>query len=67
MVNREKQRNDRCTLWSALTCQRFGRLRPVAVVTWNNRLFSAVGYSIVQDGGDRSPKTKAVTGHRTPN
>jgi hypothetical protein len=45
------------TLWSALTSQRFGRSRPVATV---------VLLSLMKDCGARPPKTKAVTGHRTP-
>ena len=45
------------TLWSALTSQRFGRSRPVAtMVRLNSR----------KDCGVKPPKTKAVTGHRTP-
>jgi len=45
------------TLWSALTCQRFGRSRPVA---------TTVRLKSVKDCGVKPPKTKAVTGHRTP-
>jgi hypothetical protein len=45
------------TLWSALTCQRFGRSRPVAAVV---RLNSMKGC------GAKPPKAKAVPGHRTP-
>jgi hypothetical protein len=51
--------------WSALTCQRFGRLRPVAVIGEITKPVQS--RSVVEDGGDRSPKTKAVTGYRTPN
>lgn len=45
------------TPWSALTCQRFGRLRLVATMV---RLNSRNGFRV------RPPKTKAVTSHRTP-
>ena len=47
----------RSTLWSALTCQRFGRLRLVATM---------VGLNSRKDCGVKPPKTKAVTSHRTP-
>jgi hypothetical protein len=54
------------TLWSALTCQRFGHLRPVAAVgeipDWRKHARQCTGGG----GGDRSPETKAVTGYRTP-
>jgi hypothetical protein len=46
-------------LWSALTCQRFGRLRPVAAFRVSN--------ACVRECGVRPPPAKAVTGHRTPN
>jgi hypothetical protein len=51
--------------WSALTCQRFGRLRLVAddSVEYDLRRNA----NVAEDGGDRSPETKAVTDHRTPN
>jgi hypothetical protein len=42
--------------WSALTCQRFDRLRPVATTV-------ELSYSSF---GVKPPQTKAVTGHRTP-
>jgi hypothetical protein len=45
------------TLWSALTCQRFGRSRPVAAMVRRNP---------GKDHGAKSPKAKAVPGHRTP-
>jgi hypothetical protein len=45
------------TLWSALISQRFGRSRPVATVFF---------LSATKDYGARPPKTKALTGHRTP-
>lgn len=45
------------TLWSALTRQRFGRSRPVATM---QRLKRASRFGV------EPPKTKAVTGHRTP-
>jgi hypothetical protein len=54
------------SLWSALTCQRFGRLRPVAAVDEITKPVQSCRRSL-EDGGDRSPKTKAVTGYRTPN
>jgi hypothetical protein len=41
---------------SALTCQRFGRLRPVA---------APLRGSYRKNWGVKPPKTKAVTGHRT--
>ncbi|MCA1606997.1 MAG: DUF4019 domain-containing protein, partial [Acidobacteria bacterium] len=45
------------TIWSALTSQRFGRSRPVA---------SVVQMNPARNCGVKGPKTKAVTGHRTP-
>ena len=44
--------------------QRFGRLRLVADVRVDIRFVEAS--SVEGEGGDRSPMTKAVTGHRTP-
>jgi hypothetical protein len=44
-------------IWSALTCQRFGRSRPVATYGW---LIAG------QACGVRPPQTKALTGQRTP-
>ena len=44
-------------LWSELTSQRFGRSRPVAAMVHRDP---------GKDCGVRPPKTKAVTGHRTP-
>jgi len=43
--------------WSALTCQRFIPSRPVA---------NAERWQLLKNLGDRSPKTKALTGRRTP-
>src|SRR5258705_9627490 len=45
------------TLWSAVTCHRFGRSRPVA---------TNVSFELQEDMGVKPPKAKAVTGHRTP-
>ena len=53
------------SLWSALTSQRFGLRRPVAAVGKITKL-EKVEHPVAKDGGDRSPKTKAVTGYRTP-
>ncbi|MGH9875247.1 MAG: DUF4019 domain-containing protein [Pyrinomonadaceae bacterium] len=52
-----KQPRQESTLWSALTCQRFGRSRLVAAMAQMNR---------AKDRGVKPPKAKAVTGHRTP-
>jgi hypothetical protein len=52
-----RQRWLESTLWSALTSQRFGRVRLVATTDHRN---SANG------SGVKPPRTKAVTGHRTP-
>jgi hypothetical protein len=49
---------DSVSLRSAVTCYRFGRLRPVATF---GRLKFADG------SGVKPPRAKAVTGHRTPN
>jgi hypothetical protein len=45
-------------LWSAVTCHRFGRLRPVAA--WGRLEFAA------GSAGVKPPQTKALTGQRTP-
>jgi hypothetical protein len=45
------------TLWSALTCLRFSRSRPVATM---------IRLSAEKDFGVKPPKNKAVTGPRTP-
>jgi hypothetical protein len=67
------------TFWSALTSQRFGRLRPVAAVRLEYKIRRNAKSVLTEDDGDKSPKTKAVTGgvpgaaaalgcsrHRTP-
>ena|SRR5688572_4866426 len=51
------------TCWSAVTCHRFGPRRPVAVVpsfAWH------YAFQRTHDSCDRSQKTKALTGQRTP-
>ncbi len=48
------------------TCRRFGILRPVAAVGVAQQVRSDDRGSRTKDDGDRSPNTKAVTGHRTP-
>ncbi len=45
--------------WSALTCQRFGRSRPVAICRGHTDVAQ------VNRCGDKSPRAKAVTGYRT--
>ena len=52
-----RQRWLESTLWSALTSQRFGRSRLVA---------TRVRLNPVRSSGVKPPKSKAVTGHRTP-
>ena len=54
-------------LWSALTCQRFGNRRPVAAVLSHTGLSVSRNTSSIPNYCDRLQKTKAVTGHRTPN
>ena len=48
---------DSATVWSALTCKRFGRLRPVAAV----EIFEErrnIRRSPREESGDRSPRPK---------
>ena len=53
------------SLWSAVTCYRFGLRRPVgAFFADASRCFHDL--EVPRDGGDRSPPTKALTGQRTP-
>jgi hypothetical protein len=69
-VTTKRFEQPKCTFWSAVTCHRFGRMRPVAAM---------VGSTLRTDCGVKPPKTKAVTGgvpsaaaalgcsrHRTP-
>src|SRR6185295_12063271 len=44
--------------WSAATCRRFRRSRPVA---------ASVSLKLLREWGAKPPEVKAVTGHRTPN
>src|SRR5438128_12431569 len=47
------------TPWSALTCQRFGRLRPVATTVWLS-LFKHRRQAASDQGADRSAHSKKL-------